>query len=191
VVASLRADVPVGVFLSGGVKVAHREKRRSTVRAEVAKVDGCVHSIVHVDADAYEKALVRKAQSNDLICAWEQEISQQLLAEAASEQIKAVLVGDAADETHFGYSLLLNPERITSPSLMLEFLGTVPPRRTFMEEPADYFNYRYRTFAEKWGDSWKTEESQRLAMSCLIYHLWLPRLLHYGDIHLMAHLLEG
>ena len=28
-------------------------------------------------------------------------------------------------------------------------------------------------------------------MSCLIYHLWLTRLLHNGDIHLMAHSLEG
>ena len=224
VVASLRADVPVGVFLSGGVDssliaaIAQRHSKdpvpcwtieyrgeeavdyskslivKSSDRPfaeRVARANGCAHSIVHVDDDAYEKALVRTLRSNDLICAWEQEVSQQLLAEAASKQVKAVLVGDAADETHFGYSFLLNPGRISSPRRLLEFFGSVPLHGTFLSNAADCFTDKYEAFAKNLGYSWKTEQDRRLAMSCLIHRLWLTRLLHNGDIHLMAHSLEG
>jgi asparagine synthase (glutamine-hydrolysing) len=230
VVASLRADVPVGVFLSGGVdssliatiaqshcrdpvpcwtiayrgQGAHRthgavDYSRSLIvksndwpfAERVAAVNGCAHSVVYVDDEAYDNALVRTLYSNDLICAWEQEMSQQLLAEAACKQVKAVLVGDAADETHFGYPFLLSADRIASPRHILEFFGTAPLRHTLVGEPVDYFTDKYETFATDRGYTWKKEYDQRLAMSCLIYHLWLTRLLHNGDIHLMSHSLEG
>ncbi len=224
VVAASRADVPVGVFLSGGVDssllaaIAQRHSphplpawtiaydgeesvdysRSLIVRSSdrpfaerVAARHGCAHTVVHVDAEAYESALVRTLRANDLICAWEQEVSQQLLAEAAAPHVKAVLVGDAADETHFGYSFLLDPSRIDSPGRVIEFFGTPPLRRSFLDDPASYFTCKYRKFAEDRGYRWNTTGEQRLAMSCLIYHLWLTRLLHNGDIHLMAHSLEG
>ena len=156
VAASLRADAPIGVFLSGGLDssllaaIAQRHcegplpawtisyageatadySRSLIVRSadspfaqRVAARLGCAHHIVHVDEDRYEAALVRTLRANDLICAWEQEVSQQLLAEAASPHVKAVLVGDAADETHFGYSFLLEPGRIDSPLRAMEFFG--------------------------------------------------------------------
>ena len=83
---------------------------------KVATDHGCDHSVVAVDEPRYETALRRTLRTNDLICAWEQEVSQQLLAEAAAQQVKAVLVGDAADETHFGYSFLLDaPNRLSAP----------------------------------------------------------------------------
>ena len=66
-----------------------------------------------------------------------------------------------------------------------------PLRRSFLDDGAAYFTCQYEKFATDRGHSWKTECEQRLAMSCLIYHLWLTRLMHNGDIQLMAHSLEG
>jgi asparagine synthase (glutamine-hydrolysing) len=158
---------------------------------QVAGCHGCNHVIVDVDEHRYEAALLQTLRTNDLICAWEQEVSQYLLAQAASSRVKAVLVGDAADETHFGYSFLLHPDRIPSPQRIIEFFGAAPLRREFLDDPAAYFTCKYRKFAEDRGYRWDTWSEQRLAMSCLIYHLWLTRLLHNGDIHLMAQSLEG
>ena len=216
--ASLRADAPVGVFLSGGVDssliaaIARRpawtiayngedtvDYSRSLIvksadrpyAQRVAASHGIPHSILNVDADLYQQSLPRTLRNNDLIAAWEQEISQDLLAQAAAKEVKAVLVGDAADETHFGYSFLLNPRMISSPSRIIQFFGVAPLRKAFLAEPVAYFTSKYQKFAADCGHSWKTETGQRLAMSCLIYHLWLTRLLHNGDIHLMAHSLEG
>jgi asparagine synthase (glutamine-hydrolysing) len=159
--------------------------------ARVAARHGLDHSIVEVDDDLYDSALVRTLRANDLICAWEQEVSQQLLAQAASARVKAVLVGDAADETHFGYSFLLQPGRADSPQRILEFFGIAPLRPSFLDDPSAYFTCKYRKFAEDRGYRWTEWREQRLAMSCLIFHLWLTRLLHNGDIHLMAHAVEG
>ncbi len=144
-----------------------------------------------MDESRHEAALLRALQTNDLISAWEQEVSQQILAESAARRVKTVLVGDAADETHFGYSFLLNPERIESPRRIIDFFGAVPLRHSFLDDPPGWFTCKYRKFAEDHGHRWSTPTDQRLAMSCLIYHLWLTRLLHNGDIHLMAHSLEG
>ena len=224
VTASLRADMLVGVFLSGGVDssliaaLAQRHtpepvpvwtiaydgqdradySRSLIVKScdqpyaeRVAARHGCEHIVVHVDSTSYERALVRTLRTNDLIAAWEQEISQNVLAEAASKRVKAVLVGDAADETHFGYSFLLIPERIASPRRIIEFFGVAPLRRSFLDDPTAYFTCKYQKFAEDRGYSWRTPAEQRLAMSCLITHLWLTRLMHNGDAHLMAHSLEG
>jgi asparagine synthase (glutamine-hydrolysing) len=157
----------------------------------VAARHGCDHSVVAIDEERYEQALLRTLRTNDLICAWEQEVSQFLLAEAAATRVKAVMVGDAADETHFGYSFLLDPRRIDSPRRVIDFFGVAPLRRSFLDNPADYFTCKYRKFAEDRGYRWSSETEQRLAMSCLIYRLWLTRLMHNGDIHLMAHSVEG
>jgi asparagine synthase (glutamine-hydrolysing) len=216
--ACLRADAPVGVFLSGGVDssliAAIARKPAWTIAYDgeddvdysqslivksadrpyaerVAASHGFRHTIVRVDAARYQQALPRTLRNNDLICAWEQEVSQDLLAAAASKEVKAVLVGDAADETHFGYSFLLNPARIASPRRIIEFFGMAPLRRSFLDDGAGYFACQYEKFAADRGHTWKTERAQRLAMSCLIYHLWLTRLMHNGDIQLMAHSLEG
>lgn len=139
-----------------------------------------------VAAPRYEAALRRTLHANDLIAAWEQEVSQNLLAEAAAPRVKAVLVGDAADETHFGYSFLLHPDRTASPGQILEYFGTLPTR-----PGPEHFVDKYRRFAGDRGHNWHTPAAQRLAVSSLIRHLWLTRLLHNGDLHLMAHGVEG
>jgi asparagine synthase (glutamine-hydrolysing) len=144
-----------------------------------------------VNQGEYETALMRTLRTNDLISAWEQEISQNILAQAASRRVKAVLVGDAADETHFGYSFLLNPDRVSSPGRLFDYFGVAPVNRAMLDDAAGYFTCKYEKYSADRGYSWKSTPVQRLAMSCLIRDFWLTRLLHNGDIQLMAHSLEG
>ncbi len=213
VTAQAAADAPVGLFLSGGVDssllaaLAPRPMPAFTIQypgqpssyagslivtsddvpfaAEVAARFGHPHHMVSpID---FEASLMRTLRTNDLIAAWEQEVSQnELAAAAAAAGVKAVLVGDAADETHYGYSFLLHPERIASPAHLLDFFGTLPSR----PGPAHFVDSYFR-FAEAEGHRWDTPDAQRHAVSCLIRHRWLPRLLHNGDIQLMAHSVEG
>jgi len=206
------ADSGVGLFLSGGVDssliaalapkpmpaftVTYEHGPEHYVDSLIVKSDDVPfarkvasrfrHPFHLVNPPNFEAVLLRTLQTNDLIAAWEQEVSQNVLAEAAAASVKAVLVGDAADETHFGYSFLLHPERLTSPKHLMDFFGLLPTRI----EPAHFVD-KYRVFAEAQGHRWKTSHDQRLAISCLVRNLWLTRLLHNGDSHLMAHSLEG
>lgn len=206
------ADAPVGIFLSGGLDssllaalspapcptftIAYEHEAVNFVDSLIVKTDDVPfarrvaakfrHPHHLVKPANFEAALARTLHANDLIAAWEQEVSQNLLAEAAATKVKAVLVGDAADETHFGYSFLLHPERLTSPQHLLDFFGYPPTRLG----PAHFVD-KYRSFAREEGHNWRTLNDQRLAISSLIRHFWLTRLLHNGDIHLMAHGVEG
>jgi asparagine synthase (glutamine-hydrolysing) len=212
VAAQLVADAGVGLFLSGGVDssllaalvpkplpaftIDYDHGPEHFVDSLIVKSDDVPfarkvatryrHPLHLVNSPNFEAALMRTLQTNDLIAAWEQEVSQNLLAEAAAPIVKAVLVGDVADETHFGYSFLLHPERLTSPQHLLDYFGHLPTRLG----PA-HFVEKYRAFTRAEGHSWHTSHDQRLAISCLIRHFWLTRLLHNGDIHLMAHSVEG
>jgi len=206
------SNASVGVFLSGGVDssllaaltpnplpaftIDYNNRPEDFAASLIVRSDdlpfarqaAALYSQPHIvtrPAD-FEAALDRTLATNDLISAWEQEVSQNLLAERASQHVKAVLVGDAADETHYGYSFLLHPERISSPRLLIDFFGAVPTRLG-----PEYFEQKYRAFTADRGHNWDDPDSQRRAISCLIRHFWLTRLLHNGDIHLMAHSLEG
>ena len=209
---AVRASTPAGLFLSGGVDssllaaLAEPPLPAFTINygamdytdslivnsddvpfaRQVAAAFG--HPHFEVTPPDYEAALLRTLRANDQIAAWEQEVSQNLLAEAAAVHCKAVLVGDAADETHYGYSFLLHPERIVSPRRLLDFFGHPPLRRM---DAASHFTDRYRAEAEAAGLHWDTPADQLLAMSYLIRQRWLARLLHNGDIQLMAHSVEG
>lgn len=136
---------------------------------------------VRVPRAALAADLERVATTNDALPAWEQEVAQDRLARAtAEENIKAVLVGDAADETHYGYHFLLDPEATASPRAILERFGGVAVRREVMADPVEVFADRYHAWM-RGGD-----EDERIAGTTrLIVERWLPRLLHNGDIHCM------
>jgi asparagine synthase (glutamine-hydrolysing) len=209
---AVRTSTPAGLFLSGGVDssllAALAEPPLPAFTIDYGAMDysdslivksddvpfskqaaeAAGHPLTLVSPDDYEAALRRTLWANDHIAAWEQEVSQNLLAEAAAPHCKAVLVGDAADETHYGYGFLLDPARITSPRPLLDFFGAVPLRQ--MDGPA-HFAAKYQAEAEAAGHRWTTPGGQLRAMSYLIRQRWLARLLHNGDVQLMAHSVEG
>ncbi len=210
---SVRTSTPAGLFLSGGVDssllaaLAEPGLPAFTIdygamdyadslivksddvpyAKQVAAATG--HPLTLVSTADYGEALQRTLGANDQIAAWEQEVSQYLLAEAAHRQrCKAVLVGDAADETHYGYGFLLDPARIVSPRPLLDFFGYLPLRRM---DAAGHFTEKYEAEAVAAGHSWETPGGHLRAVSYLIRQRWLARLLHNGDLQLMAHSVEG
>jgi asparagine synthase (glutamine-hydrolysing) len=132
------------------------------------------------------QAIERVARTNDALPAWEQELAQDRLARAASASYRAVLVGDAADETHFGYHFLLDARATESPRALLDRFGAIPVRRDVLADPVAVFEDKYRAWMQPSADA---EERVARATS-LIVERWLPRLLHNGDIHGMRHGLE-
>lgn len=129
--------------------------------------------------------------SNDALPAWEQELAQHCLARAAASQYKAVLVGDAADETHYGYQFLLNEDVCRTPSQIFEKRFSAPILRKIMSDPIAHFDEKYRALVAGSQHNWDTAENKQGATTYLIVKRWLPRLLHNGDIHSMAHGLEA
>ena len=92
------------------------------------------HHFVDVPRARLADDLRRLAETNDALPAWEQELAQRYLARAAAKHVKVVLVGDAADETHFGYRFLLDPVATASPEAFLARLGA--PERASLLNPA-------------------------------------------------------
>lgn len=126
--------------------------------------------------------LERISTTNDALPAWEQEVAQDRLARAAAAAgMKAVLVGDAADETHFGYHFLLDAAATADPSVIIKRFGGVAVRREVMADPVAVFADRYRA----WMRPGTEREDQVADTTRLIVERWLPRLLHNGDIHTM------
>lgn len=209
---AVRTSTPAGLFLSGGVDssllAALAEPGQPAFTIDYGAMDysdslivksddvpfakqaaeATGHPLTLVSPTDYEAALQRTLRANDHIAAWEQEVSQNLLAEAAAAHCKAVLVGDAADETHYGYGFLLDPARIVSPRPLLDFFGHLPLRRM---DGAAHFTAKYKAEAEAAGYRWTTPAEQLRAVSYLVRQRWLARLLHNGDVQLMAHSVEG
>ncbi|OXI64323.1 asparagine synthase (glutamine-hydrolyzing) [Burkholderia sp. AU28863] len=141
---------------------------------------------------ALAQDLLQLATQNDALPAWEQELAQHYLARAASTRLKAVLVGDAADETHYGYHFLLDPHATRDPTHILQRLTGDPYLRPgLLERPLQHYGEAYRQLAIAAGHDWHTPASRLRATQWLVRHRWLQRLLHNGDIHGMAHGLEA
>jgi asparagine synthase (glutamine-hydrolysing) len=152
---------------------------------------GLDHRLVDVRREALPADLASLAASNDALPAWEQELAQHHLARAASTEFRAVLVGDAADETHYGYSFLLDPVATSSPARIMERFAPAPLRAGLREDGLAKFDRHYRSLAESAGYNWDTPQDRLLATTWLVVKRWLPRLLHNGDIHTMAHSVEA
>lgn len=149
-------------------------------------------SRVHVSQGLLLHDLEALTLSQDRIVAWEQELSQRALARAAAQQVKAVLVGDAADETHYGYSFLLDAAACSSTTALLSRFGL--QRRTALLQP--HLQRRVREVLDELdgleGVTFNGDlAQQRRATTSLIVQRWLPRLLHNGDLHTMAFGLEA
>ena len=156
-----------------------------------AKEIGVGNTIVPVQRADLLEDLCAVARINDALPAWEQEFAQHHLAKSAGAKYKGVLVGDAADETHYGYHFLLDEEATRSPTALLERFGTSPVRRDVLGDPITHLAAKYRRLAEEAGHRWGSPTDRILAITYLIIKRWLPRLLHNGDIHSMAFSLEG
>ena len=152
---------------------------------------GLSREVVAVDRDNLAADLEHLARTNDALPAWEQELAQHHLARSAARTCKAVLVGDAADETHYGYHFLLDPAATLSPrGVIARFSAPIVPR-SIASDVTQQFDRKYRALAETAGHRWDTPQARVLATTWLVLHRWLPRLLHNGDIHAMAHGLEA
>ena len=148
--------------------------------------------LVHVSRDEIARDLHAVAMANDALPAWEREIAQHRLARAASSSLKAVLVGDAADETHYGYHFLLDDAALRGPGAVLARLGSVPIRPDIAEDPVRDAARDLESIVETAGGRFDGDHDARVqAMTHLIVKRWLPRLLHNGDIHTMRASVEA
>lgn len=169
-------------------------RSNDTPHAEAAAREiGSNHSIVSVSRQNLPEDLRSLAHINDALPAWEQELAQYHLSHAAAEQgLRCILVGDAADETHYGYPFLLDPESMGSPGHILRRFGLPPLNRELTEGKVwETLEASYQTLTEAAGHHWDTLQARLLATTYLIVKRWLPRLLHNGDIHTMAFSIEA
>lgn len=240
---SLVADVPIGLFSSGGLDSAmvaavmagqspsadariraytvtfddqaRFDYGRSTITGsddtpyarDVAAAFDLDSRLVHVRRDEIAKDLCSVALANDALPVWEQEIAQHRLARAAAESLKVVLVGDAADETHYGYHFLLDRAALQGPRAVIERLGSAPIRAEIARHPRRDAARELESVVEEAGGSFagdargardardardgRAHDGRVRAMTYLIVKRWLPRLLHNGDIHTMRWSLES
>ncbi|HEY4223270.1 MAG TPA: asparagine synthase (glutamine-hydrolyzing) [Myxococcota bacterium] len=202
------ADVEVGAFLSGGLDssaiVAASLRTRSRMRCYSLRFDepaGALAGSIVVGDDAPFSEMLARAwpidlvrvhahraaladdldaltTSQDRMVAWEQELSQRMLARAAQRDVRAVLVGDAADETHHGYAFALAGD--ASVRALLDRFGFATRLRLL--RPA----LRALVAGDELLDAMPDLRERRRAMARLLRARWLPRLLHNGDLHTMA-----
>lgn len=209
---AMRADVPVAAFLSGGLDstalcALARPDTVYTVRFEdqerfdyargaiVSSDDGPFAELaatelglrrvdVPVARSGAREDLRALAAADDALPAWEQELAQRHLARAVARTHKAVLVGDAADETHWGYFFLLDEDAVRTPETIVRRLGSVPLAREPVDQARAHIVAQYMDLASIAGHPW--DRDPLLATGWLVIARWLARLLHNGDVHAMA-----
>ena len=121
----LMSDVPLGVFLSGGVdssviaalmqrmvpekvktfSVGYREERYSELSyaRAVAERLGTDHHEVTVGREEFFQALPKLIWHEDEPIAWPSSVALYFVSELASRQVKVVLTGEGSDELFAGY----------------------------------------------------------------------------------------
>lgn len=158
-----------------------------------AQEAGVNHHLVMAETVTLAERLKTISITNDALPAWEQELAQSALSQAAREKYKVVLVGDAADETHYGYHFLLDPQATERPENVINrFVQDGFINKQQMKNPFQHFDDMYRNFCAAQGYKWGNDPyGNIIATTYLIVKRWLPRLLHNGDIHTMSHSLEA
>jgi asparagine synthase (glutamine-hydrolysing) len=121
----LMSDVPLGMFLSGGVDssaiaaiikrstngpvktfaVGYEEARYSELgyAAQVARAIGTEHHEVVVGMDDFFTALPRLIWHEDEPITWPSSVSLYFVSKLAADQVKVVLTGEGSDELFGGY----------------------------------------------------------------------------------------
>lgn len=121
----LMSDVPLGMFLSGGVDssaiaailkksteapvktfaVGYPEPKFSelTGAAQVAQTIGTEHHEIIIGSDDFFAALPRLIWHEDEPIAWPSSVSLYFVSKLASEHVKVVLTGEGSDEIFAGY----------------------------------------------------------------------------------------
>ncbi len=121
----LMSDVPLGVFLSGGVdssaiaalvkrmvstpvktfSVGYREQQYSELpqARNLAKLIGTQHQEVVVGMDQFFDALPQMVWHEDEPICWPSSISLHFVSQLAAGQVKVVLTGEGSDELFAGY----------------------------------------------------------------------------------------
>jgi len=122
----LMSDVPLGVFLSGGLDSSAVAALMTKIRREsietfsvgyaeqsyselpyartVAKHINSIHHEVSVSSDDFFHALPKLIWHEDEPIVWPSSVSLYFVAELARERVKVVLTGEGSDETLGGYS---------------------------------------------------------------------------------------
>jgi asparagine synthase (glutamine-hydrolysing) len=122
----LMSDVPLGMFLSGGLDssaiaalikrqftgpvktfaVGYQEERYSELSyaAHVARSIGTEHREVVVGMDDFFNALPRLIWHEDEPITWPSSVSLYFVSRLASEEVKVVLTGEGSDEMFAGYA---------------------------------------------------------------------------------------
>jgi len=141
----LMSDVPLGMFLSGGVDssaiaalirrmsngpvktfaVGYQEAPFSELSyaSQVAKHLGTEHSEVTIGAGEFFEALPRLIWHEDEPVTWPSSVSLYFVSQLAAQQVKVVLTGEGSDELFGGYGryrFYLNSER------WMQAYGVVP-----------------------------------------------------------------
>ncbi|HEY3738496.1 MAG TPA: asparagine synthase (glutamine-hydrolyzing), partial [Bryobacteraceae bacterium] len=121
----LMSDVPLGMFLSGGVdssaiaalirkmvpgpvktfSVGYAEEQYSELgyAAEVARAIGTDHHEVRVSMEDFFNTLPRLIWHEDEPITWPSSVSLHFVSKLAAEQVKVVLTGEGSDELFAGY----------------------------------------------------------------------------------------
>lgn len=140
----LMSDVPLGMFLSGGVdssaiaalirkltggpletfSVGYREQEYSELSyaAQVAGVIGTDHHEVVVSMDDFFSALPRLIWHEDEPIVWPSSVSLYFVSQLAASRVKVVLTGEGADELFAGYSryqIYMMNRRLSAPYRVL------------------------------------------------------------------------
>lgn len=144
----LMSDVPLGMFLSGGLdssaiaaiirrktngplktfSVGYREAKYSELgyAASVARTLGTDHNEVVIGMEDLFNALPRLIWHEDEPLVWPSSISLHFVSKLAAEQVKVVLTGEGADELFGGYErygiTLINRRAAGAYGLLPEFL---------------------------------------------------------------------